>query len=304
MHCDYELLLSHSPPPPAPDFLCRPRYSSSARSTPPPPPAVADPSRPCLSPSPAKHAKKRVVFADDKGYSLTQVRVMREPSFAPPSWSLQFLAQVTRDLKACAISQSPADHTPPADQWGPAFAQPASDYLEFRRRLDSGNVSLENVIVRDAEGVLDGTVKVRNLSFHKEVVVRSTPDGWASHGDHVCSYVDNGGGGSAMAPALSSVVLYDTFSFRLPLPAESSRLEFCVCFRCDAGEFWDNNDGVNYAVVKTTATTASVAAAAPPPLTSSPVGGGGKFHDALRAKLDSWSEFASWNHLVNEGPYW
>jgi hypothetical protein len=27
-------------------------------------------------------------------------------------------------------------------------------------------------------------------------------------------------------------------------------------------------------------------------------------NDAMRAKMDSWSEFASWNHLVNDTPYW
>jgi len=35
-----------------------------------------------------------------------------------------------------------------------------------------------------------------------------------------------------------------------------------------------------------------------------PLGGQQRFNDALLAKLDSWSEFASWNHLVNDTPYW
>lgn len=37
-------------------------------------------------------------------------------------------------------------------------------------------------------------------------------------------------------------MLYDTFSFKLTLPPSSSTVEFCVCFRADSKEFWDNND--------------------------------------------------------------
>lgn len=96
---------------------------------------------------------------------------MTEPSFAPPRWSMAFLAQVTRGA-AAEVSPEP---------WEPTFAQPASDYLAFRGRLDRDNVSLENVIVREAEQVVVGTVKVRNLAFHKEVseTLSSQPRGTA-----------------------------------------------------------------------------------------------------------------------------
>lgn len=66
---------------------------------------------------------KRVVFADDKGLELTQVKVMSEPSNVPPYWTLQFLAEVTHGLI------SPVSIT---EEWVVDFKQPASDYLEFR----------------------------------------------------------------------------------------------------------------------------------------------------------------------------
>ncbi|KAI8122257.1 Protein phosphatase 1 regulatory subunit 3C [Lucilia cuprina] len=67
-------------------------------------------------------ARKKVIFADDEGLSLTQVRVMSEPSNVPPYWSMKFLEQITQGLV-----------TPhPADQWTVDFKQPASDYLAFR----------------------------------------------------------------------------------------------------------------------------------------------------------------------------
>lgn len=118
------------------------------------------------------------MFADDQGLSLTEVRVMSEPSNVPPLWSIRFLAQVTQGL---------INPIPP-EQWTVEFRQPASDYLEFRRRLDTGNVSLENVIVKENDAMVVGTVKVRNLGFQKEVIVRATWDSWKTQEDIYCTY--------------------------------------------------------------------------------------------------------------------
>lgn len=63
-----------------------------------------------------------MVFADDQGYQLTQVRVMSEPSNMPPLWSLQFLAHVTQGLISPVAPE----------QWTIDFKQPASDYIDFR----------------------------------------------------------------------------------------------------------------------------------------------------------------------------
>lgn len=53
-----------------------------------------------------------------------------------------------------------------------------SNLNDCRRILEEKKVSLENVIVRESESIVVGTVKVRNLSFDKEVVVRVTYDKW------------------------------------------------------------------------------------------------------------------------------
>lgn len=66
--------------------------------------------------------KKRVIFADDKGKSLTEVRVMSEPSNVPPLWSIEFLSHVTQGFITPDIT----------DEWSVSFKQPASDYLNFR----------------------------------------------------------------------------------------------------------------------------------------------------------------------------
>lgn len=176
--------------------------------------------------------KKKVVFADDQGGQLTQVRVMQEPSYMPPIWSLQFLAHVTQGMI------SPV----PQEQWMVDFRQPASAYLEFRQKVDETNVSLENVIIKETEHLIVGTVKVKNISYHKEVIVRSSCDGWKTHEDTYCTYTVVGSG------AASAYTLHDTFSFKLTLPPKSRRIEFCVCYKCDGTEFWDNNDGLNYSL--------------------------------------------------------
>lgn len=186
-----------------------------------------------LDPTHDKHRnKKKVVFADDQGGQLTQVRVMKEPSYMPPIWSLQFLAHVTQGMI------SPV----PQEQWVVDFRQPASAYLEFRQKVEDKKVSLENVIIKETEHLIVGTVKVKNVSYNKEVIVRSTCDAWKTHEDTYCLYTVVGSG------LASAYTLHDTFSFKLTLPPKSRRIEFCVCYRCEAGEFWDNNDGRNYSL--------------------------------------------------------
>lgn len=100
--------------------------------------------------------------------------------------------------------------------------------------MEATNVSLENVIIKESESTVVGTVKVKNLSFHKEVLIRSSWDGWKSQTDTFCTY-------SKLVSVSGAYVIYDTFSFKLTLPPQSRNLEFCVCYRADGKEFWDNN---------------------------------------------------------------
>jgi len=139
-------------------------------------------------------------------------------------------------------------------QWHLRFSQPASSYLDFRKRLDTDNVSLENVIVRSPDRRIVGTVKVRNLSYDKAVFVRFTYDRWTGHEDTQCTYVQNNamvnaaanGSCSATGPAPNVAAIYDTFSFQLPLPINAASMEFAVCYKSADFECWDNNDGLNY----------------------------------------------------------
>lgn len=232
-----------------------------------------------LSPSPVTSPtknKKRVVFADDKGFALEHIKVMSEPSDCPPRWQDDFLAHVTHGATA----------TVDVDKWEPAFSQPASDYVAFRHRLERDCVCLENVITKETNESVVGTVKVKNMSYCKEVWVRVTYNRWDTHEDHPCTYVPSGMEGTSVYD------LYDTFSFSFTVSSDAAKtgcIEFCVGFRCEGVEYWDNNGGANYRLQASAAKSA----------TTLP-----RFEDAFTAHIDTWTEFASWNHLINDAPYW
>lgn len=335
---DYEMLVSHSPPvfshsPPTGSFLteyaalrlgadtfpraatrnsCRAiQHSNSWNtfSTKPIKKSPSPPMRPCLVIRPAEESvqvvedpssptklKKKVVFADDKGMSLTHVRVMTEPSNVPPLWSYRFLAEVTQGLHADPIGVE--------EPWEVTFPQPASDYVIFRKRLDNEKVSLENVIVKESEKSIQGTIKVRNEAYEKEVFVRSSTNDWKTYEDSYCSFVPNNLNSNVGA----AYVLYDTFSFTIPLPPRSNKIEFCVCFKSGGKEYWDNNHHKNYIIVKKVSSLhKSISnddlycrkenSGEPKPIPR-------KCAEVTQTKMDSWSEFASWTHLENSNPYW
>lgn len=199
------------------------------------------PLRPCISSnseketasigwkSPKAKAKKRVVFADSKGMSLTAIHVFKEFEEDPLS-DLQFeLSDLENAIVGLRVEK---EKSLVLD-----FAQPAADYLDFRNRLKKNFVCLENCIIQ--ERALTGTVKVSNVSFEKLVQVRITFDSWKSHTDVTCAYMNNVYG------CLDS----DTFSFAIDLPnsvPHGKQVEFCVFFRTQAQTYWDNNDGKNY----------------------------------------------------------
>jgi protein phosphatase 1 regulatory subunit 3A/B/C/D/E len=257
-----EMLVSHSPPiyshsPPTgflADFASRqydsPKFCRPTTLSPIPlrkqiswPIKMPSPKRSCLVVRPEEEIfddieietknndkkKKHVVFADSQGGQLEHIRIMREASCEPPFWSLQFLAYVTQGLI------SPV----PTEQWTIDFRQPASDYLTFRRRIEENNCSLANVIIKESESKVFGTIKVKNTSFEKEVFVRSSWDNWKSQTDTYCTYTKIGS-------CTYGNTVYDTFSFKLTLPPNSRHLEFCVCYRANGQEYWDSNDCKNY----------------------------------------------------------
>lgn len=209
------------------------------------------PLRPCLSSqqraadedgsvrwSGDKAGKKKVVFADTKGMSLTAIHVFSKFDDEPYrnkhcggiTEELQFdmsdLETATMDLKISSVRSLALD-----------FKQPSADYLDFRNRLIQNSVCLENCSLQERS--LTGTIKVRNVGFEKSVQLRATFDSWVSFTDIECTFMNN----------VYSCQDTDTFAFVLELPTcipPQNGVEFCICFKVQNQTFWDNNDGKNY----------------------------------------------------------
>lgn len=194
----------------------------------------------CMGWSNNKVSKKKVVFADTKGMSLTAIHVFSKFDDEPyrnkrrggVTEELQFdmtdLETATMDLKISSTRSLALD-----------FKQPSADYLDFRNRLIHNSVCLENCSLQERS--LTGTVKVRNIGFEKSVQLRATFDSWVSFTDVECTFMNN----------VYSCQDNDTFAFVLELPTNilpQNRVEFCICFKTQDQTFWDNNDGKNYSL--------------------------------------------------------
>lgn len=236
------------------------------------------PSSPC---SPGGRLRKRVSFADCFGKPLTEVRLMRESSDEPPRINPQLLACITQGATARVTDKPPLKL---------AFNQPACDYLAFRENVDKNCVSLENVLLNDY--TVQGTIKVKNISFEKSVYVRWTTDFWETFEDTQANYVP----GPGDVPGRPSC--FDTFQFQFEVPTTSDtnkNVQFAVCYRTSEGEFWDNNSGTNYIMLWEKYTEPS-----PSCLNNT---NNNKSNPFFFGPNDL-SEFACWNHVDSTTPYY
>uniref|UniRef100_A0A8C8RPP3 Protein phosphatase 1 regulatory subunit n=1 Tax=Pelusios castaneus TaxID=367368 RepID=A0A8C8RPP3_9SAUR len=175
--------------------------------------------------------KKRVSFADSRGLALTMVKVFSE--FDDP---LDIPFNITE-----LIDNIVGLTTVERDNFVLDFVQPSADYLDFRNRLQTDFVCLENCMLKDKAIV--GTVKVKNLAFEKTVRIRMTFDTWKNFTDYPCQYVKDTYAGSDK----------DTFSFDICLPERiqsHERIEFAVYYECDGKVYWDSNRGLNYRIIQ------------------------------------------------------
>ena len=234
------------------------------------------PTSPC---SPGR-LRKRVSFADHCGKALAQVRIMSEPSDQPPYLKPEVLATITQGVQASVTDEPPLKLT---------FSQPASDYLAFRDKIEQNSVSLENVILKDY--TVAGTIKVKNISFEKKVLVRYTYTSWESHHDVAATYVP-GPGDVPGRPAY-----YDTFTFEFEVPPASDvskSIQFAVCYEAGSSQYWDNNGGSNYGIVWESFQE-------PASILSTHSGGG---NNPFVFGPSSLTDFACWHHVDTSTPYY
>ncbi|CAK8681005.1 protein phosphatase 1 regulatory subunit 3B-like [Clavelina lepadiformis] len=247
------------------------------------------------TPNVAKSKKRSVTFADTQGRALTLIKYLTESSYEPPKRleSGELLEGLVKNL---SLGKNPTTSDNNATKLKVKFEQPVANYVLFKQRLEVKNVSLENLVVKD-NGKLTGTVKVKNLAFNKTVSVRITFDDWKSHSDHQCAYVKN---------AYENGI-FDTFQFDISIPpffsSRSQQIQFCVNYRCDTAEYWDNNDGANYIIASP---DYSASNAASPTSESAPIPipqRGNCSYPSTYGELPA-PEHNMWLNMENSGPFY
>uniref|UniRef100_A0A0N5APC5 CBM21 domain-containing protein n=1 Tax=Syphacia muris TaxID=451379 RepID=A0A0N5APC5_9BILA len=102
----------------------------------------------------------------------------------------------------------------------------------------ANGVCLKSIETRGSN--ITGTIIVVNYNYRKEVYVRYTLDNWNSYIEVAGMYING-----------NVTENIDMFSFSLFLPQSlpvGVNCEFCLRYKCDGKEYWDNNDGHNYSV--------------------------------------------------------
>lgn len=193
---------------------------------------------------------KKVSFADDYGFQLTEIKYFVKLPDQLPIVKTKSMAESIRivTLGGQNPMSSSVKKTSKAD-WLliPDFPMPISNHAVFSEKVDRDCVSLESLYVT-AEEALTGIVRVKNLAFHKRVFVRCSFDAWKTSTDVACAYLPDFYPG-----ALGHS--YDRFSFTLNVPPDfdATPVEFAVCYQCDGREYWDSNSGANYHLISPTA---------------------------------------------------
>ncbi|ESN89924.1 hypothetical protein HELRODRAFT_194764 [Helobdella robusta] len=118
------------------------------------------------------------------------------------------------------------------------FVQPGNSE-DFSTKVWLQNVVLESCLAEKKSNSISGCIRVYNLTYRKEVIVRYTMNKWATYSEHKASYIYGSNDGNS-----------DRFSFLIALPPYfdvGNTFEFAIIYRTSDGrEFWDNNHGRNY----------------------------------------------------------
>ncbi|KAG8563180.1 hypothetical protein GDO81_015963 [Engystomops pustulosus] len=182
--------------------------------------------------------KKEVRFADSLGLELTSVRHYNDAD--APRVPYHVLAGL-RCREACPagaeLSTLLLRPTPGSLQLEPLFTDPGSksDFLDLVRQR---KVCLETVHTDPFS--VSGDLRVLNLCYEKEVMVRYTVDSWKTSSEVMASYQRG-----------YSDRYSDRFTFKLLCPTllnKEGMLEFAIRYKVCGTEYWDNNDGQNYKV--------------------------------------------------------
>ena len=186
---------------------------------------------------PGTPGKKKIVrFADALGLDLESVRHILNLDVPPkiPASATRYLALDPEPSERDRIIKSEG-----ARYLTACFSQPGAS-PSFPLVVAERKVMLENCVINDQSLTITGTIRVANIHFHKQVLVRYSTNNWLTFNDVNAGYVHNSNDGPT-----------DRFSFSISVPqyfSTGSRLEFCIQYTSGGTVFWDSNYGSNYVV--------------------------------------------------------
>lgn len=213
---------------------------------------------------PARKLKKSVRFADSMGFNLTNINEF----FLYPSEDPDLFMDPDSDVSADSFTDSDQENELELDtfefgnvrsKWKACFEQPGLS-PSFYRDLDVNKVLLETIHAN--HHILEGIVRIVNLTKNSKVKLRYTFDNWKSCSDMQCEYLK----------ALNFEHVHtDQYKFAFELDANLIeelldgnrylsnsacepffKVQFALCYEIDDGQgmvvesHWDNNSGRNY----------------------------------------------------------
>ena len=171
---------------------------------------------------------KSVTFADNHGHKLSHVlsfdNLQEVDCTLHDSWE---------DFEE--YNMGSANRYENSDVFAPLFYLPPSSAA--REKAQTQKIKLESIQIFGFR--ILGAVLVSNLGYHKEVAIRYTLDHWDTFDELEAVYVKG-----------SENQGCERFSFEYEFNRDhiEDKVVFCLRYKCDAGEFWDNNHGMNYSL--------------------------------------------------------
>ncbi|XP_015919805.1 protein phosphatase 1 regulatory subunit 3C-B [Parasteatoda tepidariorum] len=254
--------------------------------------------------------RKKVSFADDKGFRLVEIREIPGLSALPTTTTVPERNN-TQNGPTFIKGWKIASENPP---WTD------SKLIEL---LETNKVVLESAIIKtkaenglektlkdrwsdnfrtvlrasgsNNEYVLQGNIKVKNLVYEKNVFVRISFDRWLSSVDVKATY---------LKPEKNPEKHYEynNFTFSIDIPPSALKfevIEFCIGYICNKEKYWDNTGGVNYRLVTEIVKNKTVL-----PNRSYNKKSNDRITLSLTENIERFSEIDSWNNFINNQPYW
>ncbi|XP_067905204.1 protein phosphatase 1 regulatory subunit 3E [Heterodontus francisci] len=180
---------------------------------------------------------KKVRFADSLGLELTTIRHFCDADMPQIPHRVMARLREERPERLLDSTMMAMFLDNPTHFLEPLFTNPC-DSPHFQQRVWLDRVCLES-IATDQFSIL-GVIRVLNIAYEKQVVVRYTLNQWNSFIDLAACYTAHSEGSQT-----------DTFSFKLIAPVfldAGGTLQFAIRYLVAGQEYWDNNKGSDYQV--------------------------------------------------------